>query len=93
LIGAWAWQDDVVVFGESGQGIYYRNGAVCFTFGFFVEQETLAIRAAEDSGCQGRRDNDYHLAEREGRMVWTHIGSSYQTTWERSQPPMLPGQI
>lgn len=96
VVGAWKWDDgskvDVVVYDRSGRGRYYRDGAVCYVFSWFVTASgVLGIRADEESSCQGRRENDYRVRREGAQLVLEHIGSSFLTRWAPTvEPPSAP---
>ncbi|MCC6213754.1 MAG: hypothetical protein IT376_02720 [Polyangiaceae bacterium] len=83
LVGRWKWGGDVVTYGAGGRGRYDRDGSLCYEFSWSVEGDVLQIRADQDSGCQGRRDNDYRVTVEGDRLTKVHVGSSFETEWVR----------
>jgi hypothetical protein len=90
IVGVWDWQGDVVVYRADDTGTYFREGSICYEFKYRIEGDVLTETADRDSECQGRRENSYHVEVSRASLRMKHIGSGFESEWERSTTRTTP---
>ena len=83
VVGSWRWNDDLRVLRADGTGTYFRAGAVCFELTYTIEGDVYHELADRQHACAGATDLRYRFAIDGSTMTMWHVGSGYETHWER----------
>jgi hypothetical protein len=84
LAGSWIWNSDKITFALGDRGTYYRNNAVCFEFSYTVKDDVLTETADNLHRCGNGLIASYHISIAKNILTKKHIGTPYESQWEKS---------
>jgi hypothetical protein len=87
LVGAWSWGADVKVFRSDGRGSYLRDGNVCYEFTYTVQGDRFREVADRDSGCMGKRDNEFQFHFEGQTLVLNFSENGFRSEWQPTRVP------
>ncbi|HOP64408.1 MAG TPA: hypothetical protein PK358_17520 [Spirochaetota bacterium] len=80
--GKWKWNSDEVEYDGGGNGIYWRNGNICYKFTYSVSGDIVNTVADRDHNCGAKKVNDWKISVKGNTLYKQHTGSGYQTEWK-----------
>jgi TPR repeat protein len=85
LVGSWAFDNFRRDFDSNGKGVAYESDKLCYEFSYTLEGDVLHVspEGANRYRCGYANDSRFHIAIDRNELTMVHIGSSYESKWDK----------